>query len=87
MNQTTQRAWEWRKASDLGIMLLDRDQELGRHIFHAYDVNDNAACCVSVGLIASVEEPNEGSELCPDCATFVSVHRSGRELRDYSAGR
>ena len=65
------RPWDWRKAS-AGVV------PKGWRIFHAYDVNDNAACEPSYGLAASCEEPNEGSELCPDCIDVVRAEPGGR---------
>lgn len=75
----TTRPWEWRKA--YAGVLLHNDQPGGRRLFHAYDVNDNAACSPSCGLVASCEEPNEGSELCPDCTIIVGEQPAGRPER------
>lgn len=69
--------WEWRKAL-AGVI------PKGRHIFHAYDVNDLAACEPGCGLVASIEEPNEGSELCLDCIEVVRTNPAGRPEREYS---
>lgn len=66
--------WDWRKASGGCI-------PQNRRIFHAYDMNDNAACRPSLGLVASCEEPNEGSEFCEDCMGVVRSEPWGREER------
>lgn len=66
--------WSWRKASGGCI-------PGNRRIFHAYDVNDNAACNDAYGLVASCEEPNEGSELCSDCVEVCKAKPAGREPR------
>jgi hypothetical protein len=70
------QAWEWRKAIGGAI-------PQPRSAFHAYDVNDNAACDVGYGLLASVQEPHEGSELCLACMEFVKANPAGREERVY----
>lgn len=69
-----ERPWAWRKASG-GVV------PKGLRVFHAYDVNDNAACQPSAGLMASCEVPNEGSELCEDCMVIVRTEPWGRERR------
>lgn len=65
------RTWDWRKA-EAGVV------PKGQRIFHAYDVNNNAACEPHCGLVASVEEPNEGSEFCHDCMDIVRLTPEGR---------
>jgi hypothetical protein len=78
--------WAWRKASG-GIWIGDDeahgyggDLRIDR-VFHAYDVNHNAACEPSCGLIRSAEEPNEGSPLCGQCIAVVKTEPAGREAR------
>lgn len=78
---TVTRAWEWRKGHPATAWLLKPSAA-----FHAYDVNDNAACDSSMGLGVSVEKPNEGSELCPACVAFVKANPAGREARHRSEG-
>lgn len=83
MPDTTVRAWEWRKAA--GGWTTDADRGPRGRAFHAYDVNDNAACQVSLGLMATCEEPNEGSHFCEPCMEFVRLHPEGRAKRVYDA--
>lgn len=74
--------WEWRKAE--GGVTLGEDHWEGDtfvRVFHAYDVNDNAACEPSCGLVASCEEPNEGSPLCLKCIAVVQANPAGRDPR------
>lgn len=70
-------AWEWRKA--LGGWWFSSVETPSTRKFHAYDVNHNAACSPDVGLVASCEEPNEGSDLCPECIDVVKAEPRGRE--------
>lgn len=70
-------AWEWRKAS--GGWWFPSVETPSTRKFHAYDVNDNAACSPGAGLVASCEEPNEGSDLCPECIDVVKAEPWGRE--------
>lgn len=53
----------------------DRREQL----FHAYDVNDCAACTTLLRLATSVEEPNEGSSLCLACRAQIRRQPLGRE--------
>lgn len=76
MGTVTQAAWEWRKSHPITGWLLE---PIGA--FHAYDVNNNAACDPRMGLYASIEEPNEGSQLCAVCMEFVKANPAGREPR------
>jgi len=71
-------AWDWRKA-EWGCVPQQR------RIFHAYDVNHNAACAPAYGLVASCEEPNEGSEFCRDCMDVVRLTPEGRPAKNGSA--
>lgn len=82
---STEPPWEWRKAA--GGWTHDTDRGPHGRLFHAYDVNDNAACYPHGGLAASCEEPNEGSHLCPDCIEFVKANPAGRDKRVYIDGR
>lgn len=86
---STHAPWSWRKASG-GIWLgddrwvADPTNRLGKRVervFHAYDVNDNAACEPMCGLVASCEEPNEGSLLCSQCIPVVQENPAGRSAR------
>lgn len=77
------RPWEWRKSA--GGWTLASDGATRR--FHAYDVNNNAACEPSNGLFVSVEEVNEGSDLCPSCAGIIKAEPEGRPKIDYAALR
>lgn len=72
--------WEWRKA-EWGVCLRT-DLSAGElvRLFHAYDVN-NLAACEPCGLIGSCEIPNEGSSLCPDCVLVVQDTPEGRPER------
>lgn len=63
------RPWEWRKSQ--GGLTLDSDRGPKGRAFHAYDSSDWAACTPYCGLIASCEEPNEGSHFCPACMVIV----------------
>lgn len=76
------RAWDWRKAWG-GWTLATDHGEHGR-LFHAYDVNDSAACDPPIGLARSCEPVNEGSHLCPDCMTIVRRQPQGRPEREYA---
>lgn len=78
-----EQPWDWRKAVG-GCVPYSNLRDHVRY-FHAYDVNNNAACEPSLGLIASCEPPNEGSHLCPDCVEFVKANPAGREKRVYSS--
>jgi hypothetical protein len=53
--------------------------ELREQLFHAYDVNDYAACTTLLWLATSVEEPNEGSSLCLACLAMIRRLPLGRE--------
>ncbi len=77
MSTETTQPWEWRKPS--GGWTLPSDRPARR--FHAFDVNNLAACAPSFGLIASCEPPNEGSLLCADCVEVVRDQPAGRDLR------
>lgn len=76
MSAVATRAWDWRLA--LNHEFFDVD---GVETFHAYDVNNNAACEPMYGLISSVGPPNEGSNLCRDCMTVVRSQPRGRSPR------
>jgi len=84
--------WEWRKAYGGFTAKSDRwvlDPSMpsgGRMIrkFHACDVNANLACEPSCGLAGSVEDPNEGSDFCPDCIEVVKQLPAGRPERTYA---
>lgn len=78
------RPWDWRKA--IAGCTPPSNRRDGVRYFHAYDVNDNAACAVELGLIASCEEVNEGSPLCPDCIEYVKAHPAGRDKMIYANG-
>lgn len=81
MQNVMVKPWDWRKSQGGWSRPIDSGPR-GR-AFHAYDVNDNAACDVSLGLIRSIEEPNEGSHCCPDCIEFVQANPAGRDKRTY----
>lgn len=70
------KPWDWRIA--LNHALFDVD---GKPTFHAFDVNNNAACEPLFGLVATIEEPSEGSNLCRSCMEFVRDNMAGRSLR------
>lgn len=55
--------WEWRIGDPISPIASDR--------FHAYDGDDHSACKPSIGLMASVMEADEGSDLCRDCMVIV----------------
>lgn len=74
--------WAWRRA--LGGCVPSSNRRDGVRYFHAHDVNDNAACEPSLGLMASDKEPSEGSPFCPDCIEFVKANPAGREKRIYA---
>lgn len=74
--------WDWRLAQ--GGCVPSSNRRDGIRYFHAYDVNDNAACEVSLGLVASCEPPNEGSPFCPDCIEVVKATPAGRDKRIYT---
>lgn len=67
--------WEWRRGQGAPFVTPDGVERR----FHAYDVNDNAACRPMWGLIQSIEEPNEGSNLCPECMAVIKAEPAGRE--------
>lgn len=69
--------WDWRKAAGGWPMRNDPDYRN----FHAYDVNDNAACDPMIGLISSAEELNEGSTLCHECVAIVKAEPHGRDVK------
>lgn len=69
--------WDWRKAS--GGWTLDTDHGPNGRLFHAHDEDNHAACESSMGLVASCEEPNEGSHLCPACVEVVRPRNRGVE--------
>lgn len=72
--------WEWRQSSTIGVPLLDADT-WNHHIFHAYDGNDHAACAPGVGLVASTEPVNEGSELHETCMEIVRTTPADPPIR------
>lgn len=73
--------WDWRKAAG-GVLLGDDFLSTPPvRVFHAYDVNDLAACSPSCGLAATSEEPNEGSVLCQQCVEAVKANPAGRDKR------
>lgn len=74
---TQRQPWEWRKAS--GGWWMHRVETPEHRVFHAYDIDDHSACEPSAGLAKSCEEPNEGSELCPECIEAVKAQPFGRE--------
>lgn len=57
--------WDWR--------IGDRISPIGSDRFHAYDGDDSMACRPSCGLVATVKEPDEGSDLCPECMGIVQA--------------
>lgn len=73
--------WDWRKAWGGACFLTDPDFRR----FHAYDINDNAACAPHLGLGRSCERPNEGSDFCPACMAVVRVTPEGRPKRTYAS--
>lgn len=76
------RAWDWRKAD--GGFSLETDRT-GERRFHAYDVNDNAACEPSCGLVATGEEYLEGvSPQCPVCLQITQDRPNGNRKRVYA---
>lgn len=79
MSDGQRQPWEWRKAWGGWRFATDTSERL----FHAYDVNDNAACEPSMGLWQSCEEPNEGSALCAACVDVVTTTPAGRERIAY----
>ena len=83
MTTTQTKPWEWRKA--YGGIWFHRVETPERRIFHAYDVNDNAACEPAFGLVQSCEEPNEGSTLCPECIEVCKAEPAGRPPRTASS--
>ncbi len=72
-------SWEWRKAA--GGWCADTDPSSHERLFHAYDINDNAACEPLLGLAATCEQPNEGSRFCPACMETVKAMPAGRPER------
>lgn len=75
--------WEWRKASGGWLNPTDRPER----VFHACDVNGNLACDRGSGIGATVEEPTEGSTLCPACIPVVAELPAGRDKVDHEALR
>jgi hypothetical protein len=69
--------WTWRK----GLGGFIPPSSTPGKPFHAYDVNDNAACIDGYGLAASCEPPNEGSSLCAECVAAVKSLPAGRDKR------
>lgn len=57
--------WEWRIGDRISVIASDR--------FHAYDGDDKAACRPFMGLVQSVKEVDEGSDLCPECMAVVQA--------------
>lgn len=70
--------WDWRKSS--GGVTLPSDTAAGERLFHAYDGDDLAACSPGYGLLASCEEPNEGSRFCRPCMVAVKAGPSAEVL-------
>ncbi len=62
-------AWEWRKASG---GLTFRTDPYPERLFHAYDMNDNAACDPGLGLVATCEPLTPASKRCPRCILIVA---------------
>lgn len=81
MTRRHQQPWDWRKAA--GGWPIRTDPEFRK--FHAYDVNDNAACDPILGLCATSEAANEGVPLCDECVAIVKAEPCGRELKVYSS--
>lgn len=79
MAERITKAWDWRKA--IGGWTLPSDIPVRR--VHAFDVNNNAACSPSHGLIKSIEPPTEGSLFCDDCIAVVKAQPEGRPEREY----
>jgi hypothetical protein len=73
--EAPERAWDWRRG--WGGVSPSHEYET----FHAYDVNDNAACVPSIGLMESKDEPNEGSKFCETCMDIVRSTPEGRPKR------
>ena len=76
--------WDWRKALNGGWM-HDSDRRDDVAYFHAYHAENTSACEPSLGLIASCEEPNEGSSFCPDCMDVVRTVDGHDVAADYRA--
>lgn len=76
------RAWDWRKADGGFTLETDRD---GERRFHAYDINDSAACEPSCGLGATGEEYVDGvSPQCPVCLQITIDKPEGYRKRVYA---
>lgn len=67
------RSPSWRKAN---ILWPDIKSELaaGTPLFHACDDVGLFLCEPTLGLLASVEPPNEGSQFCPTCMALAMGH-------------
>lgn len=79
MPDTARRGpWVWRKSDGGWRLTADPD---GERLFHAYDINNNAACEPTIGLGATVEEPNEGARFCNACVSVVKSLPEGRAPR------
>lgn len=74
------RTWDWRKTGSGWTFATDPSTE---RLFHAYDVNNLAACDPTKGCFGSVEPVNEGSRLCPACQVIVKAEPEGRPKRDF----
>jgi hypothetical protein len=75
--------WDWRKAD--GGFHLETDRTSGERLFHAYDVNDNAACEPNCGLSVTGEEFVDGvSPQCPACLEVVQDKPNGNRKRVYA---
>lgn len=68
--------WEWRIA--LGGFTPPADHRDGVGYFHAYDMENKAACEPLISLIESCGEPTEGDRFCPDCLAIVVRQRAAR---------
>lgn len=75
-----EKPWDWRKASGGWTLPTDHPNRL----FHAYDINNHAACAPSLGLAASCEDPTEGSTYCAECIAIVQATPGGRERIEYA---
>lgn len=78
MTATMRTGWDWRKAASFGGVWLATDHGPRQRRFHAYDADDLAACEPSCGLVATCEEPTEGSDFCPACMDIVRRSPDGR---------
>lgn len=80
---TRQRPWSWRLGYNHGLFDVPR----GVPTFHAYDVNDSAACDAGFGLAGTIEQPNEGSHFCPRCILATAELPEGRAKWVYVDGK